>query len=53
MEKYGVDMVIANELKTRRSKVTIYCKDGKCDVLHADPLNSQSDSISERIIEHI
>lgn len=26
IETYGVDMVIANELKTRRNKVTVYEK---------------------------
>ena len=29
LETYGVDMVIANELKTRRNKVTIYEKKKK------------------------
>ena len=28
IQKYGVDMVVANELKTRRSKVVIYHSDG-------------------------
>ena len=32
-EKYGVDMVVANELKTRRNQVIIYHSDGKENVL--------------------
>lgn len=36
MNKYSVDMVVANELKTRRSRVTIYHKDQTSVVLDAD-----------------
>ena len=40
MKKYGVDMVVANELKTRRSKVVIYHSDGT-----SQELTSENDKI--------
>ena len=37
IKNYGSDMVVANELETRRSKVTIYHKDGAKEVLTQEP----------------
>ena len=52
MKKYNVDMVVANELKTRRSKVTVYHSDGdKEDLTLLDA--SYEDQISELIIDFI
>lgn len=48
-KNYGVDMVVANELKTRRNQVIIYHSDGKEQILRIeDPVIS--DQISELII---
>ena len=33
MKQYGVDMVVANELKTRRSQVIIYSQDQTAEIL--------------------
>ena len=52
MKKYGVDMVVANELKSRRTKVTVYSAKGDPENLTLlDP--QYDDQISELIIDHI
>ena len=52
ISKYGVDLVVANELKTRRNKVIIYHKDGRKVPLEvAEPVIL--DQISQPIIDHI
>lgn len=52
IEKYGVDMVVANELKTRRSKVIIYHSDGTSKELRSES-ERMVDQISENIVKHI
>lgn len=52
IDSAGVDMVVANELKSRRNKVTIYHAKGdpeKIQLLKPD----YSDQISEMIVDHI
>ena len=51
--KYGVDAVVANELKSRRTQVTIFFADEqKKDCLKLlDP--EYDDQISEMIVEHL
>ena len=52
MEKYGVDMVVANELKTRRNQVVIYKKDKSFEHLKVE--NPKFDEeISQLIVKHI
>lgn len=52
MEKYGIDMVVANELKTRRNQVVIYKKDKSSESLKVEePLFEEE--ISQLIVEHI
>ena len=51
MKKYNVNMVVANELKTRRSKVTVYSDSDKEDLTLLDA--SYEDQISELIVDHI
>ena len=51
MKKYNVNMVVANELKSRRSKVTVYSDSDKEDLTLLDA--SYEDQISELIVDHI
>ena len=53
MQKYGADAVIANEMKSRRTAVTIYSakKDKKEDIQLLAP--DYDDQISEMIVDHI
>ena len=53
MEKYKVDMVVANQLQTRRTQVCIYQSDGTSDLLEAPEPHSQEDQISQVIVKHI
>jgi hypothetical protein len=51
---YGVDMVIANILATRRSQVIIFNSSSEQTNLQVDTSQStQVDAISEKIINHI
>lgn len=52
LDKYGVDMVIANELKSRRNKVVVYEPKGEPEPLQLMQTD-YSDQISELIVEHI
>ena len=52
MDKYGVDMVVANELQTRRNQVVIYKKDKSFESLKVEkPLFEEE--ISQLIVDHI
>ena len=51
MKKYNVDMVVANELKTRRSKVTVYSSGEPEHLTLLD--ETCNDQISELIIDFI
>jgi len=52
--KYDVDMVVANELKSRRSKVTMYMKDGgSTDIKMEEGEETQVDQISQKIVHFI
>ena len=53
IETYGVDAVVANELKSRRTHVTIYhAKNDRCEKLQLlDP--DYDDMISEMIVDHL
>ena len=52
--KYGVDMVVANILATRRNKVTIFHNDETSFDLEINPeTETQVDSISALIVDHI
>lgn len=54
ISNYGVDMVVANILATRRSQVIIFHKNQDKVDLQIDPLQStQVDAISELIVNHI
>lgn len=47
MAKYGVDLVVANILATRRTSVSIFNKQGEKTDLKVDSKKSQVDAISE------
>ena len=52
IDKYNVDMVMANELKSRRSKVTVYEPKGEPEPLQL--MQSEwSEQISELIVDHV
>jgi hypothetical protein len=54
IKSYGVDMVIANILSTRRNKVTIFHKDESSHELEVDVATEKHvDSISSLIVDHI
>lgn len=53
MEKYKVDMVVANQLQTRRTQVCIYQSDGTSELLEAPEPHFQDDQISQVIVKHI
>ena len=54
IEKYGIDMVVANELHTRRTQVTIYGKEGFAETLKLADLETKvADAISENIVAFI
>jgi len=51
---YGVDMVIANQLATRREQVIVYHKESEATVLKINPeVDIQVDYISKLIVDHI
>ena len=52
IDSYGVDMVVANILATRRTQVTIYDKDSNEQTLTVEN-PTISDQISEKITAHI
>jgi len=50
--KYGVDMVVANELKSKSSKVTVYHANDEPETITRLESN-YSDQISEFIVDHV
>ena len=51
---YGVDMVVANQLATRREQVVVYHKEADKAVLRINPeVDTQVDYISKLIVDHI
>lgn len=52
IDKYGVDMVMANELKSRRNKVIVYEPKGEPEPLQLMQ-TEWSDQISELIVDHV
>ena len=51
-DKYGVDMVVANELKSKSSKVVVYSPSGEPEEFKL-LTSTYSDQISEFIVDHI
>ena len=50
---YDTDLVVANILATRRTKVIVFSKNGSQTELEVDPSATQIDSISDLIVSHI
>mmetsp|Transcript_35925 Transcript_35925/g.55170 ORF Transcript_35925/g.55170 Transcript_35925/m.55170 type:complete len:261 (-) Transcript_35925:1086-1868(-) len=53
IQKYGVDMVVANILNKRRREVTIYHQSGEKHDLRLEEEGSKVDEISKQIIAHV
>jgi phosphopantothenoylcysteine synthetase/decarboxylase len=53
IEKYGVDLVVANELHTRKVKVIMYPKDGGHKVVECKEDEEIEDKIDDYILDRL